>query len=49
MAQYNAEAHKPFLKGQKNDSNNAQAICLAVQQPHILAQLLPKRPRLWLI
>lgn len=32
---------KPFLKGQKNDGNDAQAICIAVQQPHM--RFVPKK------
>ena len=32
---------KPFVRGQKNDSNDAEAICTAVRQPHI--PLVPKR------
>lgn len=32
---------KPFVRGQKNDGNDAQAICTAVRQPHI--PLVPKR------
>ena len=31
---------KPFVKGQKNDGNDAQAICIAVQQPHM--RFVPK-------
>ncbi len=32
---------KPFVKGQKNDGNDAEAICTAVRQPHI--PLVPKK------
>lgn len=32
---------KPFVKGQKNDGNDAQAICIAVQQPHM--RFVPKK------
>lgn len=32
---------KPFVRGQKNDGNDAEAICTAVRQPHI--PLVPKR------
>lgn len=32
---------KLFLKGQKNDGNDAQAICIAVQQPHM--RFVPKK------
>lgn len=32
---------KPFVKGQKNDGNDAQAICIAVQQP--LMRFVPKK------
>jgi len=32
---------KPFVRGQKNDGNDAEAICTAVRQPHI--PLVPKK------
>lgn len=32
---------KPFVKGQKNDGNDAEAICIAVQQPHM--RFVPKK------
>ena len=32
---------KPFVRGQKNDGNDAEAICTAVRQPHI--PLVPAR------
>ena len=32
---------KPFVRGQKNDGNDAEAICTTVRQPHI--PLVPKR------
>lgn len=32
---------KPFVKGQKNDGNDAQAIRIAVQQPHMRS--VPKK------
>ena len=32
---------KPFVRRQKNDSNDAEAICTAVRQPHI--PLVPKK------
>lgn len=31
---------KPFLKDQKNDGNDALAVCIAVQQPHM--RFVPK-------
>ncbi|QKV20046.1 IS110 family transposase [Oricola thermophila] len=34
---------KPFVRGQKNDGNDAEAICTAVRQPHI--PLVPKRTK----
>lgn len=32
---------KPFVRGQKNDGNDAEAICTAVRQPHI--PLVPRK------
>ena len=33
---------KPFVRRQKNDGNDAEAICTAARQPHI--PLVPKKP-----